>query len=217
MTSMDNFKIPAIYPAAKSEHFETKRLLVRRIVEDDLESLMPTLEDLDLAKWFGRDEPLDPQKFINDAIAAWEAQVSWNFTIIEKASRHVVGYAGLSLELRGGGGRGWQAEPAIIIAPDSQGQRYAYETMRGLIGWCFTNLECPPGVTLDEVRAACLPSNTKSIGLLKKLEDIGMKDLEEQEVTIKHLGPGESRTRIAHVFGITREDYEQGDDDAGNC
>jgi RimJ/RimL family protein N-acetyltransferase len=166
------------------------------------------LEDADLAKWFGRSEQLDPQAFINGAIVAWDAQVSWNFTIIEKASQNVVGYTGMSLEPRGGGGKGWQAEPVIVIATDSQGQRYAYEAMCGLIGWTFTGLECPPGVTLDEVRAACLPCNTASLGLLRKLADIGMEDLGEQEVTIKHSGPGEPQTRIAHVFGITREEYQ---------
>jgi RimJ/RimL family protein N-acetyltransferase len=218
MTSMDNFEPPAMYPVAKSEHFETERLLVRRIIEDDLESLIPILEDPDLAKWFGRNEPFDPQAFVNDAIAGWEAQASWAFTIIEKASQHVVGYAGISLELRGGGGRGWQAEPVIAIAPDSQGQGYAYETMPGLIGWCFTELDCPPGVTLDEVRAGVLPCNTKSLGLLRKLTNIGIiKDLGEQEVRVKHTGPGEPRTRIAHVFGITREEYGQEEKGAHPC
>jgi hypothetical protein len=175
MTAMDNFEPPAMYPVAKSEHFETERLLVRRIIEDDLVSLIPVLEDPDLAKWFGRNEPFDPQVFVNGAVAGWEAQGSWAFTIIEKASEHVVGYAGISLELRGGGGRGWQAEPVIAIAPDSQGQGYAYDTMPGLIG--------------------------SNIGIIK--------DLGEQEVRVKHTGPGEPRTRVAHVFGITREEYGQ--------
>lgn len=214
MTSMDDFEIPHIYPEAQSEHFETERLLVRRIVEDDVDSLRPILEDPDLSKWFGRDEPLDAQAAVNSAIALWEAQVAWGFTIIEKASQHVVGYAGISLELREGGGRGWQAEPAIAITPDSRDQGYAYEAMCGLISWSFTDLEFPPGVTMDEVRAACLPCNTKSIGLLRKLADIGMKDLGEQEVTVKHPGPGEPRTRIARIFSITREDYEREGDGA---
>jgi len=200
-----------MYPVARSEHFDTERLLVRRIIEDDLESLIPTLEDRDLAKWFGRNEPLDPQAFVNDAIAGWEARSSWAFTIIEKASQHVVGYAGISLELRGGGGKGWQAEPAIAIASDSQGQGYAYETMPGLIGWCFTGLDCPPG-TLDEVRAGVLPCNAKSLGLLRKLTAIAIiKDLGEQDVRVKYPGPGEPRTRRARVFGITRSEYEQED------
>ncbi len=65
---MDNFELPAMYPAAKSEQFETERLLVRRIIEDDLESLIPILEDPDLAKWFGRNEPFDPQAFVNEPL-----------------------------------------------------------------------------------------------------------------------------------------------------
>src|SRR5262249_24445403 len=156
---MDSFEPPPIYPQAQSEHFETERLLVRRIREDDLGPITPTLEDPDLAKLFGRGEPIDPQAFINDAIAASEAHTSCNFTIIANETGHVVGYAGMSLEPRGGGGQGWQAEPAIAIAPDSRGNRYPYETMCGLLAWTFADLECPPGVTLNEIRAACLPYN----------------------------------------------------------
>lgn len=90
--------------------------------------------------------------------------------------------------------------------------------MPGLIRWCFTELDCPPGVTLDEVRAGVLPCNTKSLGLLRKLTNIGIiKDLGEQEVRVKHPRPGEPRTRIAHVFGITRKEYEQEDKGAHPC
>jgi len=211
MTSMDDFKPPPIFPAPLSELFTTEHLLVRRIVEADLDSLRPTLEDPDVATWFGRDKPVDPQAAVDSAIAQWEAQVAWNFTIIETESQHVVGYTGISLEPREGGAGGWQVEPAIAVAPDYRRQQYATEAMRGLVGWSFTDLECPTGITMDEVRAACLPDNEKSIGLLRKLADSGMKDHGEQAVTVKHPGPGEPQTRIARVFSVTREDYEQKD------
>jgi hypothetical protein len=81
--------------------------------------------------------------------------------------------------------------------------------MRALLGWTFNELECPPGVSVDEVRAACLPSNSASLGLLKKLAAIGMKDLGEQQVPLMIPVQAGNQTTTAHVFGVTREDYGQ--------
>ena len=208
MTSMDEFEMPAIYPTTQSDHFETERLLVRRTVVNDLGSLRSTLEDPDLARLLGRDESLDPQAVINDADSGWEAHSAWTFTITVKATQHVVGFTGVSLEQREGR-RGWQAEPVIAIAPDSRCQHYADEAMRGLIAWIFTDLDLPPDVMLDEVRAACVPDNDASIHLQQGLANVGMRDLDEQEVTVKHPRPGDPLTRPAHVFSISRQDYEQ--------
>jgi len=207
MSSMNDFKPPPIYPTARREGFETERLLVRRTVRDDLGPLTPTLEAPDLAQWLGREDPIDPQVFIDAAVAGWEFQSPWTFTIVERATQHVVGFAGISLEPRDGGG--WEAEPIIAIAPGSRGQRYSYEAMRGLISWPFSDLECPPGVTLDEVRAVCLPENSAILHVLTRLAVIGMRDLGELEVPVRHPGPGEPRTRTARVFSITREDYRE--------
>ena len=206
---VDNFEPPPMFPAAKSERFETERLLMGRIIEDDLDALTPILQGQDVTEMFGRDRPIDPPAFISDAIVAWEANRSWNFTITEKSSHGVVGYLGMTLEVRGGGGEGWQAEPAIVISADFRCQRYGEEAMRGLIAWTFAELECPPGVTLDEVRAACRPENTASLRLLERLADIGMRDLGEQEVSVKNSSSGKPSSMPARIFGITREEYEQ--------
>jgi RimJ/RimL family protein N-acetyltransferase len=208
MSSIDNFSMPE-YPTPRSEQFETERLLVRRTAKDDLDILTPTLKNPALAQGLGLDAPSDPQAFINSSVVMWTSGTRWTFTIIETASQRAVGYARIDIRAREGG-EGSQAEPTIGIAPDSQGQGYAYETMRGLIGWVFDSIECPPGVTLDEVRAACLLSNSESLGLLKKLAAAGiMKDLGEQQVTSLGSGPGNNQTITAHVFSVTREDYER--------
>lgn len=131
----------------------------------------------------------------------------WTFTIIEKATERVVGYA--RIDIHPGNYGGSQAEPTIGIAPNFQRRGYAYETMCGLIAWTFNDLEIPADVTFNEVRAACLPSNSASLGLLKKLAAIGMKDLEEQQVTSLTSSPGSNQTTTAHVFSVTREDYKQ--------
>jgi RimJ/RimL family protein N-acetyltransferase len=206
---VDNFEPPPIFPAAQSERFETERLLMRRVIEDDLDPLTPILQDPDVSEMFVRDRPIDPPAFIRDAIAAWKANSSWNFVIAEKSSHRIVGYLGMTLEMRGSGGEGWQAEPAIVISADFRCQRYGEEAMRGLIAWTFAELECPPGVTLDEVRAACRPENTASLRLMEKLADIGMRDLGEQEVPVKNSSPGNRSNMPARVFRITREKYEQ--------
>jgi len=195
------------YPAPRSEQFETERLLVRRIVEDDRDPLTPTLKNPGLSQGLGLDKPSDPQAFIDHSIAVWTRGTCWTFTIIEKASQRAVGYA--RIDIRAGNGGGSQAEPTISIAPDFQHRGYAYETMCGLIAWTFNDLEIPSDVTLDEVRAACLPSNIASLRLLKKLAAIGMKDVREEQVTSLSSGEYSNQTITAHVFSVTREDYKQ--------
>ena len=206
MPSIDNFTAPE-YPTPKSEYFETERLLVRRTIKDDRDPLTPTLNNPGLAQGLGLDSPPDPQEFVDNSVREWSGGICWTFTIIEKASQRVVGFTRIDVRPRNGGGS--QAEPTIGIAPDSQERDYAYETMRGLIAWSFNDIECPPGVTLGEVRAACRPSNTASLGLLKKLATIGMKDLGEQQVDSLSLRSDGNQTVTAHVFSVTREDYEQ--------
>jgi len=198
---------PNIYPTARSEHFETERLLVRRIATYDRDHLIPTLEDPDWARGFGYTNLPDFEAAIDGWVRSWDypaMQTAWTFTIIEKASEHIVGYA--RVQLRPRNGNGWQAMPEIAIAPGFRCGGYAYEVMCGLIAWIFDDLECPPNVKLDEVHSECLQSNDASLGLLRKLSAIGMRDLGEHEGTI-NVGNHETQPARVHVFSLTREDY----------
>ena len=206
MSSIDSFQMPE-YPAPQSERFETARLLMCRTAREDLDPLEPTLQNPDLARGLGLDKLGDSQAFIEYSVAAWVQGNCWTFTIVEKADGRVVGFARIDLRPRRSGGS--QAEPTVGIDPDFQRRGYAYEAMRGLIAWTFNDIECPPGVTISEVRAACLPSNSASLGLLKKLAAVGMTNLGEQQVDSLSPDPDGNQTTTAHVFSVTREDYRQ--------
>jgi RimJ/RimL family protein N-acetyltransferase len=197
---------PDIYPTARIDHFETDRLLVRRMQDDDRDSLIPIFEDPAWARGFGYESAPDPQASISSWTLRWNQplQINWAFTIIEKASRHTVGYT--IAEIRARNGNGWQVMFDIAISSDFRCRGYAYEAARGLIDWIFDGLTCPPNVRLDEIRAECLQSNDGSLGLLRKLSAIGMRDYGEQQGTINVL-QGKPQPGVVHVFSITREDY----------
>lgn len=204
-----DFEVPDIYPNARIDRFETERTMVRRVIEDDLDSLRATLEDPAWAEGFGYEDPPDPQVFIDRSVFSWNlpsGQIDWTFTIVDRDSQHIVGYARAEIQPRNGDG--WRAMPEIAIAPAFRTHKYAYEVMCGLVGWIFQDLECPPGVKLDEIRAECLQSNGKSLDLLRKLSTIGMEDQGEQQGIIK-VGKGETHPTRIHVFVLTREDYRR--------
>jgi RimJ/RimL family protein N-acetyltransferase len=182
------------------------------MVQEDRDSLIPTVEDPAWAQGFGYDNAPNLQTFIDGWVKSWEfptMQTAWTFTIIEKLSQNTTGY--MRIEVGPRNGDGWQAMPEIAIAPQFRGNGYAYEAMRGAITWIFDELECPPDVKLDEMHPECLQSNDASIGLLRKLSAIGMRDIGEHEGTIR-AGQHETRPTRVHSFSLTREDYRQNSD-----
>jgi RimJ/RimL family protein N-acetyltransferase len=203
---IDNFETPH-FIGARTEGFETEHLLVRRTVEGDRDSLTPILTNLDVVQGMGQDEPPDSSSldaFIAYSTAAWELGVCWTFTIVEKDSERIVGFARMEARPSDRGGNQTQAEPTIGIGPGFRNRGYAYEVMAGLIMWTFEELEPWSNIVLDEVRAACLPSNEASLGLLRKLAAVGMEDLGEQQVRKSY--PDTNETTTVHIFSITRED-----------
>jgi RimJ/RimL family protein N-acetyltransferase len=207
-----SFEPHDIYPHARSDRIETERLLMRRIVQEDRDSLIPTVKDPAWAQRFGYNNAPDLQTFIDGWVKSWDfpaMQTAWTFTIIEKVGQNTAGYMRIAVRPRNGDG--WQAMPEVAMAPQFRGNGYAYEIIRETNAWVFDDLECPPGVKLDEMRLECLQSNAASVALLRKFSAIGMRDLGEHEGIIR-IGKHETRPIRVHIFSLVREDYRQNSD-----
>jgi RimJ/RimL family protein N-acetyltransferase len=136
----------------------------------------------------------------------------FTFTLLDRTSQHTVGFAVLRPEIFAFDGI-LRAESEIALARTFYHYGYAYETMSGLFNWSFDAIKYPNGKVLDEIRAACVLTNNRSLRLLAKLAAVGMKDLGEQEVFVRSLHPGhdlitDHRPHVSgHVFAITRDDH----------
>ena len=152
--------------------FETKRL---QLIPLTLELMKATLAGkARLEEQLGvRVPPTWPGADLAEALPVFIAQVeqteadfAWNWLIIHKEARVIVGDAGFL-----GGPRGGIAEIGYSIVPEYRNQGYATETALYLIHWALRQRG------IWRVTARCLDDN---IGSIKVLEKAGMRRLESE-------------------------------------
>lgn len=149
--------------------FETKRLQLIPLTLDLMKAALAGKEQLEErlgvrvpASWPGSD--------LAEALPVFVAQMeqtatelAWNWLIVHKEERIIVGDAGFL-----GGPRGEMAEIGYSIVPEYRNQGYATETALYLIHWALQQRG------IWRVTARCLDNN---IGSIKVLEKAGMRQL----------------------------------------
>lgn len=194
---------------AQSDHFETEHLLARRTTGGDRDGLLPVLRNPGLLDGFRRASAPDPLAFVDEAIRAWDEGRRFTFTLLEKVSNQTIGFVVMYIRVEAGTGL-W-GEPVIALDPAFYDRGYAYEAALGLATWAFESIKYPNGrPMLSEVRAACLPSNSRALNLLSILAEVVGANVVERE--IPSLDPqdsaaGEEPHITARVLTVTRENY----------
>lgn len=111
----------------------------------------PPLNDENSQQWVREQLEADP------AIAGW---LLWYF-VLPETPRQLIGNGGFKGRPKNG-----LVEVGYSVLPDFQGNGYATEATRALIGWAFSHPE------VDRVAAETLPSLEPSLGVMRKC---GMK------------------------------------------
>ncbi|HUF33932.1 MAG TPA: GNAT family N-acetyltransferase [Acidimicrobiales bacterium] len=120
---------------------ETERLLLRDLDVSDTEALIPAWGDEQVRRFmddFGPRTEAEVREWVPHAIAATGADASsFGWVIVLKETGSTIGWIGF-----GGSSRGVaDVDFAYVIAPAFRGRSYASEALRGVIQFCFDELE----------------------------------------------------------------------------
>jgi RimJ/RimL family protein N-acetyltransferase len=140
--------------------YETERLVVRDLTEDDAEALYDMHRRDEVMRWLDRTLSTGVADELA-RLARWEAErrngLGW-FGIVERATGSLVGVQVL---------RPFTDLPYIDLGwrlnPDHWGRGYATESARGAIAYGFSTLG------LDEIAAVTLPHNVRSRAVMERL------------------------------------------------
>jgi RimJ/RimL family protein N-acetyltransferase len=145
-----------------TEEIRTQRLVLRSLRASDAERVQAYRSDPEVARFQSWDtQSLDEvHAFIAEQRALCSAEPDWyQFAIAERSTDCVVGDLGvhiLEIDHR-------QVEIGFTLAPDAQGQGYAAEAVRGILGHLFVALG------KHRVIASTDPRNERSIALLRRV------------------------------------------------
>lgn len=143
---------------------ETERLLLREFDEDDAEAFYPLVSNPDVLRF-----TLDPGGGVSSVEQALEMLRSRSMAdyrkhgfgrlaVVEKASRQLIGFAGLKhLEERG------EVDLGYRLLPSHWGRGFATESGRAILQDGFTRLG------LSRIIATVFPENVASVRVLEKL------------------------------------------------
>lgn len=133
---------------------ETKRLILRRTTEADVEPLVELWSDPKVTQYFGgpRDQQALRESFEQSAFSPFSDDYDL-WPVVEKASGEVIGHSGLlDKEIEGK----TEVELVYVIAPAYWGKGYATEIAEGLKEYAFSELG------LDRLFALVEPTNKAS-------------------------------------------------------
>jgi RimJ/RimL family protein N-acetyltransferase len=140
--------------------FQSERLLCRRWIPDDLESLLAVYSDPEAMRWVGEGQPITRSQ-CEDWLAVTEANYAKRgygmFAVTERRSKHVVGFVGL---VHPGG----QLEPEI---------KYAFLRSHWGVGLA------------SEVVPQLLAYSARAHGLRRIIATVAAENLASQRVLIK--------------------------------
>jgi RimJ/RimL family protein N-acetyltransferase len=143
--------------------YETERLVVRDLTDDDAGALYALHRDEAVMRWLAAEPSTGPDEELA-RLADWRSRVERPgygfFAIVERATGRLVGVQVLKpfadlpyVDL------GWR------LHPDVWGRGYATEAARGAIAYAVTTL----GATEREIAAGTLPDTARSRAVMERL------------------------------------------------
>ncbi len=146
---------------SREMRIETPRLLLRPLVEADLDALARINADPEVARYLGSGNTLSRAD-------------TWRQIAISIGHGQLRGYSMLAIEERSSGaflGRtgpwfpeGWpMLEVGWVVDPRRQGEGFATEAGRAALDWCFANLD------VQEVCSLIRPGNAASVRVAQEL------------------------------------------------
>ena len=164
--------------------FETERLFLRKMTEDDLDSVYAMRSDAEVMRYIRepqkRDEALNWIKLVS---SRWEADKIGFCSVILKETEQFIGWCGL-WQLKETG----EFEVGYALFKDFWGKGLAAEASEPFLQYGFTELNLPKIV-------ACANPNNK--GSRRVMEKLGM--------TFDHIGKYYGNDLVHYT--ITRDDY----------
>jgi len=153
--------------------YETERLIVREWTDnpEDLARIFEIYRQWEVARWIGMDEPLREPAQARTVITRWQARYEKNehkygpWAMQIKQTGAVAGtvlFGPLPEPSDGSEGRG-EIEVGWHLHPDSWGHGYATEAAEGALDLGFGTYG------LAEIYAVALPSNERSIAVMRRL------------------------------------------------
>ena len=140
---------------------ETKRLILRRQTESDVDPLVALWSNPQVTRYLGgpRDQQALRESFVQSALSPFSDEYDL-WPVVEKESGTVIGHSGLlDKEVEGK----TEVELVYVISPDRWGNGYATEIALGLTSYAFESLE------LDRIIALIEPENKASERVAIKL------------------------------------------------
>ena len=140
--------------------FETKRLILRKLGETDLEDIFAMRKDPNIMRYI-REPQTDIEssiKWIKMMSDKWDSEKTGFFGVVEKKTEKFVGWCGL-----------WrlaeteEIEVGYAIAKESWGKGYATEAAARFLAYGFDDLR------LQKIVAVAFPKNEASQNVMKKL------------------------------------------------
>lgn len=166
--------------------FETKRLFLRRMTEDDIDSIFAMRSDADVMRYIRepqkREEALNWIKLVS---SRWEGEKIGFCSVFLKSTDQFVGWCGL-WQLKETG----EIEVGYALLKEFWGRGFAMEASEPFLQYAFTELNLPKIV-------AC--ANPENIGSRRVMEKLGM--------TFDHIGVYYGRDLVHYT--ITKSEWEE--------
>lgn len=117
--------------------FKTPRLLIRRLIPEDVDSLFAIFSDPIVTRWMGDGNPLTPelcQKWIAVSLHNYETKGFGASAVMAKDTNELIGCSGIVYDPE-------RKEPEIIYAfhPQSWGKGYASELVPAMLEYGLTH------------------------------------------------------------------------------
>jgi RimJ/RimL family protein N-acetyltransferase len=140
---------------------ETRRLILRPFVPDDLDRLAVILSDPDVMRYLPGGSPRTREQTENTfkfTIAHWEQRGFGWWAVVNKANQELIGWCGLKLVETTG-----ETEVLYMLARQHWGKGYATEAATASLRYGFEELG------LDRIIAVAVPANIASRRVMEKM------------------------------------------------
>ena len=139
---------------------ETKRLILRRFEEQDVDAIFNLRRDAEMMRFIREPQKnrKESERWIKLVSSLWETDKIGFCAVIEKKSSKVIGWCGLwkLTETR-------EIEVGYAIAKEFWKQGYAHEAADAFLDYGFERLK------LDKIAAVARPENISSLRVMEKL------------------------------------------------
>ncbi|RLL46791.1 N-acetyltransferase [Oceanobacillus piezotolerans] len=175
---------------------ETKRLTLRKLTQQDLETMFLYCSDEEVAKyvlWDRHQSLKDTKEFMDYALTQYEKGEIAPWGMERKGTNHLIG----TIDFVQWNPKHQTAEIGYVLARDQWGNGLITEAALELIRFGFEKME------LVRIQAKCFEENTASARVMEK---IGMA----YEGTFRQAMKVKGKHRNLKVYSILKEEYEKG-------